>query len=166
MSTQNNQNQRGGGSSFSPILGLLAIAFVFIALFYVSKLIFTILSWVAPILLIVTFFINRQVIFDYGKWIVKLVKQNPIMGIGAGVLSVLGFPFLSAFLFGKAMLYRKVGKLREDIQKKTDGEFVNYEEVEDDDFLVLDDIEDAVPKQKPEIIIEKTETNDYDDLFK
>lgn len=165
MSTQNNQNQRGGGSSFSPILGLLAIAFVFIALFYVSKLIFTILSWVAPLLLIATFFINRQVIFDYGKWIVKLVKQNSIMGIGAGVLSVLGFPFLSAFLFGKAMLYRKVGKLREDMKKKTDGEFVDYEEVEDDDFLVLDNLEDAVPKQKPEVIIEKTKTNDYEDLF-
>jgi hypothetical protein len=73
------------------------------------------------------------------------------------VLSVLGFPLLSGYLFFKAFVTRKWDQIQKDQNKYDEYEEVVSEPVEDDeDFLEL-----------PELEIEKpTETNDYDDLFK
>lgn len=149
----------------SPLFAMLAFIAVMVALFYLAKGVFWILSFVAPVLFIITFFINRQVIFDYGKSLMKLTKTNPFMGIAGIVLSFVAFPLVSAFLFGKALLLRKVGSLRDNMRQKEDEEYTEYEEIEKDDPLVLDDLE-PLEEKEIEIPKETKDNNDYDDLFK
>ena len=89
------------------------------------------------------------------------------MGIVGIVLSFVAFPLVSAFLFGKAVLLKKVGSLRDNMKQKEEAEYTDYEEIEEDDPLVLDDLE-PLDKKQPEVEILKNskDDNEYDDLFK
>ena len=49
------------------IMGLLVMVGFFIALFYLMRGIFIILTWVAPVLLIAAFIIRKSVVINYGK---------------------------------------------------------------------------------------------------
>ena len=63
-----------------------------------------------PVLLIATFIMDRSLIINYAKRIGKIYKANKTTGLIAGGLSVLGSPLIILFLFGQAMLFRKVKK--------------------------------------------------------
>jgi len=68
---------------------------------------------------------------------------------------------VSGFLFFKALARRTISSKMKEIQKKKDGEYTEYEEVEDDeDFLKLPEIEKPTPQKQT-----KDNTNEYEDLF-
>lgn len=112
---------------FSSVVGFLVAVGFFVLLFFMMRGIFTILAWAAPFLLIAAVLINYQTIINFGKWMYRLLRRNPIVGIVAVVLSVLGFPVLSGFLFGKSLLDRKMRLLLE--EQNAQDEFVEYEEL-------------------------------------
>ena len=132
-------------------VGLIIMIMVMIGLFYVARGIFTLLAWAAPVLLIITLIIRHQVILSYGKMVLNLLKKNPLMGVVAIVLTIIGFPIVAFALFGKALLDRKIDKLGDLRQEAYKDEFVEYEEL-DDDALQLPDME-------------KPSRSDYDDLL-
>jgi len=144
----------------SGIIGILIIVAILFLLFQMVKGIFTILSFLAPVLLILALILNRKVVFDYGKMVAHKIKTDTPRGLVYLVLSFLGFPLLSGYLFFKAFVTRKWDK----IQNEQKEDYDDYEEVvvdtpeEDEDFLELPELEIDKPTA--------TETNDYDDLFK
>ncbi len=140
---------------------MLAFIAIMVLLFYVAKGVFWILSFVAPILFLITLVINRHVVFDYARSLMRLTKSSPFMGIAAIVLSFVAFPLVSAFLFGKALLMKKVDSLKENLKKEEEAEFTEYEEIEEDDPLVLDDLEPLKEKE----ILKESNDSEYDDLF-
>ncbi len=111
-------------------VGILVMAAVFLGLFFLAKGLFVILSWIAPVLLIATAVLRYQVFIDFGKAIYKLLKHQPLFGIAAIILSIVGLPFLSLALFGKALLDRRIIKFQRDREKSIHGELVNYEEMD------------------------------------
>ena len=148
------------GGSNNPLGGIGAIIILvlfFVALYFIAKGVFTILSWIAPVLLILTLIIDYKVVLDYGKWIGKLFKNNILTGILAVLLTVIGFPIAAGFLFFRAMVRRKLKSMGHDLEEESRPEFTEYEEVvEEEDFLELPPIEK--PPQEAD--------SDYDDLFK
>jgi len=152
---------------FNAIGAILVAILIFWGLSYLFSFIFKILAFAAPFLLIGAAIIDYTVITDFVKWVFKMLKENPLMGIAAILLTVFGFPIISGFLFGKAYLRKKVRKMASKYDVETNGELVDYEEVEDieEDFEKLD----LPPKRKPEPIRQKrTEGNssdDYEQLF-
>ncbi|MEM9822827.1 MAG: hypothetical protein AAF985_17230 [Bacteroidota bacterium] len=144
---------------FNSLGSILTLVFIFVALYFIATSIFKILSWAAPFLLIGALIINHKVVLSYGKWILKLVQDNPAMGIGAILLTIFGFPIISGYLFGKALLYRKVDKMRQEYETRTEGEYIEYEEV--------DDVELKEPTLKlPQMQKQKRERgNEYEQLF-
>jgi len=156
----------GGGRGGNPLGGfapLIALVLFFVALFFLAKGVFWLLSWVAPILLLATAVIDYNVIVDYIKFLFKLLKENPIVGIIGIVLSVVGFPIVSGFLFLKAIARRGINAKMEDIKKQKEEEFVPYEEVTDEeDFLELPEIQKA-PSAKGGH--KGNDTSEYEDLF-
>lgn len=130
-------------------VGILVMAAVFLGLFFLAKGLFYILSWVAPILLIATAVIRYQVFVDYGKALYKLLTHQPLFGIVAVILSILGLPFLSVALFGKALLDRKIIKFKEERERSIHGELIEYEEMD-----------------LPEPEKKRQASNDYDQLLK
>lgn len=134
---------------------------VFVALYFVAKSVFTILSWVAPVLLILAAIFDYRTIIDYGKWLWNLLRKDILMGIGAVVLTVVGFPVIAGFLFAKALFRKKVGEMEKNMQTEKNGQFVDYEEVESTTYepLELPQIEPE-PKAQP-----RRNNNEYEDLF-
>ncbi len=144
---------------FSSIFSILTMVLVFVGLFFLAKGIFNILAWLAPILLIITAVIDYKVILNYGKWLLNLLRKDALMGIGGILLTVFGFPIIAGFLFGKALLYRKVKKINQTIEDEKMGEFIEYEEIHEEKPPTLE-----LPSLKKEKEPQK-KSNDYEQLF-
>ncbi len=144
------------------IAGFVLMVLVFVALFFLAKGVFTVLSWIAPVLLLAALLIHYRTITNYLKFILSLLRRNPLGGIIAVVLSVIGFPILSGVLFGKAILDRKVKKLQQQYQAREQSEYVEFEEItrkpEQDKRIELPPLE-SQPRQKD------NKDNRYEDLF-
>lgn len=165
-------NRKIDVNPFNSIASILFLVLIFVGLFFVAKGVFRILSWLAPVFLILTLIIDYKVVVRYANWLVNLLKKNILMGLGAVLLTVFGFPVVSGFLFGKAIISKKIkeklGQFEQPTQKKE--EYVAYEEVEDDftmeEPLDLNDTPRRV--EKPEVIIKQKKSdssNEYDNLF-
>ncbi len=100
---------------------IVAILF-FVALFFVAQGIFRLLSYISPFLLIATLIINYRVVVDYGRWLVELFQRNPLGGLLGAIFTIIGFPVVSAYLFGKALLMRKINKMGEQFQQQFGGQ--------------------------------------------
>jgi len=134
------------------VIGLLVIIGIVYLLFLTVKGVWNILAFLAPILFIIAMVLRFKVVTDYGKMLWNTTKEEPVRGIAYTILSVLGFPLVSAFLFFKAFTLRKV-------EKMTKPKYDDYEEVtEDEDFLELPEIE--VTKQSKD-----SSSSEYEELF-
>jgi len=164
--------QRQSGSPIGGIGSILFMVFFFIALYYIATGIFKLLLWVAPLLFIVTLFIDYKVIVDYGKWLLNLTKRNPVMGAIAILLSIGFYPVLAFFLLGKAFFKKKVKEVAAQFEEATgasmngtkhrEEEFVDYEDVTDEKEVKLE----LPPLQKPEPRRNKpNKDNEYDSFF-
>lgn len=146
---------------FNGIIGFIFLVISFVALFFLAKGIFTVLSWIAPVLIVGALIINYRTIINYFRFMLSLLQRNPLTGIVAVILSVIGFPILSGVLFGKAILDRKVKKLVEAHHAKEQDEYVDYEEViPQKKEQTLD-----LPPLEKEATAPKAKDNRYEDLF-
>lgn len=158
MTTQREFHIGGSNNPLGGIGAIVILILFFVALYFIAKGLFTILSWIAPVLLILTLIIDYKVIIDFGKWIIKLFKKSILTGILAVLLTVIGFPIAAGILFFRAMVRRKLRSLGQDPDSGSNPKYTEFEEVaeEDEDFLELPTIE------KPPQDVD----SDYDDLFK
>jgi len=130
-----------------------------IILFWLAKGVFYILNIVAPFLLIITLVMNYKVVLGYGSWLLDLLKKDIIVGLLASVGTVIFFPVVSAYLFVKMLLLRKVTKMSNEYNQSstyTKDEYTSYEEVDEIDIQKLE-----LPKKFENI----TKTNNYDKFF-
>lgn len=123
------------GNPVNSIVGIVLMIVFLIGMFYVAQFVFRILYFLAPFMLIATLIINYRVVTGYLQWVLALVKRNPVMGIGAGILTVLGFPIVSAFLLVKAIMLKKVDQAQEKARIRREGELIDYEEVDSEELV-------------------------------
>jgi predicted membrane protein len=145
--------------NFGPLIGL--VVFIFIMYFVITGL-FKILSVAAPFLLIGAALLDYTVITDYAKFIFKLLKENPLFGLLAILLTIVGIAPVSGFLFFKAWARRSLKKHMNAMEREANKyeEYEEVKEVKEDDFLILPKIE------KPAEIKQDNQGNNYQDLFK
>lgn len=158
----------GGGNPFGSITGIILAVLFFLVLFYLTKIVFKILWFLSPLLLIASLIIDHTVFLGYAKWLGSMVKRNPLVGIGAIVLSALLFPLTASFLFGKAMFRKKVNDARKEYETKVHGELIEFEEIVEDEADYNDDALRLPPMEKEPTQRRTTrqkESNEYDDLF-
>lgn len=146
-------------------MGLVIMVLFVVLLYYLFSFVFSILSWLTPVMVIAALIINYKVYIDYFQMIMGLVKKNAFLGIATGVMSFMAFPLVAGYLLVKALLFRKIGKMKTDMRTAEEKEYVEYEEVEDEDYVNLEPL-DLEPLEKEVIIEKKPHTNEYDDLFK
>jgi hypothetical protein len=132
------------------LIGLVGTILFFVAVYYVLKFSFIALYYAAPVLLGITLFINYKVVTDYLSSLWTRIQENPVAGVLNVVLSVLGAPVVILFLFGKALLFRRLDKFQEQFNESvratqqadqqvntskrsinTTDDFVEYEEVKE-----------------------------------
>lgn len=156
----------GGGSPFGFLGPLIILTVFFAALFFLAKGVFWVLSWVAPILLIVTLILDYKIVLDFLNFVWKLLKENTIMGIVAVLLTVVGYPVVAGYLFFKALGKRSIKKVMENVEKEK-STYTDYEEVvEDDSFLELPPLNKPQTKYTSSPEQPQSKSNDYDDMFK
>lgn len=147
--------------SSNPLGGIVAIIiFVFLIWLVINFVrgLFSILTFLALPLFIIALVLNYRVVTGYFKLLWRTIKKDPGKGVLYSVLSIIGYPLVSAWLFFKAFTTRRQ-KIKEESQKP--GEYLKFEEVEEEeDFLELPDIDNYKTKEKSV----RTD-NKYDDLF-
>lgn len=125
------------------IISLIMLVVVFMLIFFVARGVFRLLTWMAPFLFIATLILDYKVILSYGKYLLRTLERNVIWGIVMTVLTVIGFPLVIAFLFGKALLFRRVKTVEKEMEEEKTGEYIPYEEVdEEEEFLDLPEFKD------------------------
>jgi hypothetical protein len=162
-------NQNKGFNIINLIPVILMLVAVFIAVGYIASGIYQILEFIALGLFLITLGLDlvygRKVIIGFAKTLITLVRKNPLMGVIAIGLTVFFHPLVALFLFGKAMLLRKVGNMKKDIETRQQGQYADYEEVETNYKEMPDDkpklIELPPLREKPK----QERSNDYEDLF-
>ena len=149
-------NRENTGGPFNSIVGILMVVGVILAIYYISSLVFRLLYFVSPVLLVATLIIDYKVVVNFVKWLVSLIKRNAILGIGATLLSLVAYPITSIFLLGSALFKRKVNQVRTNYQMQKEGELVDFEEIESrPSKLELPDLEKRTQQKD----------NDYEQLF-
>lgn len=141
--------------------GLTAIVFFilfFVGLYLLIQGIYNLLYYAAPFLLVGALIVDHKSVLNYGKWILKQLQSNPLMGIGIILINVLVFPFVCAFLFAKALFKKKVRDITKDMEAERSGEFIEYEEVKNE-TLELPPLQQRKEPQK------KADTDGYEQLF-
>ena len=119
----NNRPSNPGGM----IMGILIAVLVMWGLFKLTSFVFTILMYLTPVLLIATAILDFNTLKGYGKNIGKLFSQNTVVGVLAIVATVIGFPFISAYLFAKALLKKKERDAQEKAAKgPIVGDYVKF----------------------------------------
>lgn len=119
-------------SSSNVIVGVLFLVASLFVLFWLAKSIFTILAWLAPALLIAAVIIDYQTVLNYGKWLINQLRFNTINGILYTLLTVVGFPLVSLFLFGKSLLRKKMKALEKNYTQQKEGMYTEYEIVDEE----------------------------------
>lgn len=109
------------------ILGLVSVIAIFVLLFFIASGIFRILSWAAPFLLVAALIINYRTVLGYGGFLIDLLRRRLLLGLLAVLLTIVGFPVVIGFLFGKALIDRRIRKMYLDMDEK--DEFVEYEDL-------------------------------------
>jgi len=159
-------------SNSNPIIGAIGLILFLVVAFYLVKSIVWVLALIAPVLLILTLIMDHKVVTGYLKWIGKLFRTKWYYGLGAAAMTFFGFTFVSAFLFGKAMLKKKfAGNIGGPLRQERE-EFTEFEEVESEiimeDGVFDDNTLTAEELQLPEIdenLNTLEEDNTYDNLF-
>jgi len=115
---------------------------------------------------------DHKVVTGYLKWIANLFKTKWYYGLGAAAMTFFGFSFVSAFLFGKAMLKKKFTSTAGGPFGQQKEEFTEFEELESETiFEDTDIVEDfSLPEELdlPEIdenLNTLDKDNAYDNLF-
>lgn len=132
------QFYRSSGNISQLIVGGLVLIALFIGMFWVARSIFTILSYIAPFMLIAAAIINYRVVTGYGLWLWNTLKRDPIMGVVYTALSFFGFPILSAYLLFKAFAVKRVEKITKQHQQSFQGMYTG-DSTEDAEFEILEE---------------------------
>ena len=133
----------------SAIVGLL-VFFLFVwLLLKMAAFAFKLLFYAGPVLLIAAFFIDRETVLGFFRWLGSTFRQNPLLGLLYAVLAVVAYPLVCGWLFVKALLKRfvrgKMAEMQERMRDQADqfggsrlgGEDAHYETVRRDDGVEI-----------------------------
>ncbi|MDX1476690.1 MAG: hypothetical protein R3301_03255 [Saprospiraceae bacterium] len=112
------------------IVGILV--FVMIAILFVmitGGILRLLYSWLPLVLFAGALIVNYETVLKYIRFLINRFRTNAMNGVVAIILTVLFYPFVAAFLFGKAFLDRKIKRL--DQARRQEQAFVEYEDVTD-----------------------------------
>jgi len=161
------KNRRNSAGTVGGVVFLLFMVVMGWLIFKAISGVFSLLAFAAPIFLIMALILNHTVVTDYFRKLVRMLKEDTGKGLIYVAGTVIGYPFVAAWLAFKAYAKRSLGSKRNpNTSKKESDDYIKYEEVddgEDEDFLELPDLEEV--KQTRSSSGSANKDNSYDDLF-
>lgn len=155
-----------GGNNRSPlggIVGILVGILFLVALFSFVQFLFKLLWYALPVIVIATAIIDHKVLLSYFGWVGRLFKRNVLYGLLVAVLTIVAAPVVALFLLGKALLKKKVNEVKNEMERKQQGELIEYEELESETM--------ELPTLEPPVVTKRSDPSTgqkggYDDMFK
>lgn len=120
----------GNNNPLGLVIGIILLIAIVYGLIKLTQWIFSLLYYVAPLLLIATLIIDVNVVKNFIGNLRDLARRNPPLGIAAIALSLVFFPIPIAWLFYKAVTKRQVKKYQETQRRIEEGDLVDFEELE------------------------------------
>jgi hypothetical protein len=151
----------------SPLGGIGGFVVGLILLYVLFKLagwLFSLLWWAGPFIFIASLIIDHKVFLGYIGSIKRLFQRNWVMGLVAGVLSVVLYPLVSSYLLGMALFKKKISEKAAEADVRRNGEWADFEEVPEEPMNLDIDYEELPPAPEPELRRRKEDTG-YDELF-
>ncbi|MFT5997817.1 MAG: hypothetical protein ACI81P_000262 [Neolewinella sp.] len=151
----------------SPLGGIGGFVVGLILLYVLFKLawwFFSLLWWAGPFIFIASIIIDRSVFMGYIGSIKRLFERNWMMGLVAGVLSLVLYPLVSTYLLGMALFKKKIKEKAAEADVQRNGEWADFEEVPGEPMDMDIDYEELPPAPEPELRRRKDDT-EYDELF-
>jgi hypothetical protein len=147
-----------------PLVGLIMLVATLVILYFLVKGLYSLATAILPVLIIATLIIDYKVYLDFGRSLVKLIRNNLVWGLLASTATFFLFPFVALFLFGKALLFRMAkskGFIPDSRKPAThEDEYLDFEEVREEISII------ELPPIKPrDTKVHNTKRNDYDDFF-
>jgi hypothetical protein len=131
MNTFKTYSYSSGKSFLERLMGSLIFFLVIAILFYLFFQLYKFLWFASPIFLIIAFILEPKVVFAYFKNIWMQITENLFSGLMNAVVNVIGFPFVSIGLIFKAWVYKKFGRLNQQMkQDHFEEKFTPYEEMD------------------------------------
>ena len=124
------RNNPGSGSPKNAFWGLIVILLGLLGLYFIARVVFSLLYYLAPILFIASLIIDHKVFLEYVGWIRNLFRKDTWLGIAAVVLSLVGYPIVAALLLVRALNRKQGNKLLQDLQRRSGGELTDFEELD------------------------------------
>lgn len=157
-------NRRSSAGTIGGVVFLLFMVVMGWVMFKMVAGAYSLLAFAAPIFLVLALVFNHSVVTDYFSKLMRTLKEDTGKGLIYVAGTVIGYPFVAAWLALKAYTKRTLGTKRGNTSKKVKEDYLKYEEVEDDeDFLELPDLEEV--KQTKSSGSGGTKDNSYEDLF-
>lgn len=150
-------------SPLSGIGGFLVGLVVLYVLFKLASWFFSLLWWAAPIIFIASLIIDHKVFLGYVGSIKRLFERNWMLGLVAGLLSILLFPIVAAYLLGMGLFKKKLKERAAEEDVRRNGEWADFEEVSEDPMDLEIPYEELPPPPEPQT--RKGKDTNYDDLF-
>jgi hypothetical protein len=169
MQSRKTFNFNSSQNPFNSLISLLVLVGVMVLLFFVVKGFISILYLAAPVLLIITLVINYKIVADYVISIFETFKTDVLMGMVKVAFTFLCYPIVIGWLFAKALLFRKVDKIRQELDSQM-GLFEKESKEQYIDFEELNSKTGSEKPEKPNIIglpnpKEKEKKNPYNGMF-
>ena len=129
---ENRKETKIFGQSSNLIVGLAVLIIFVIGLFWLANAIFSLLYsyWVSGLILIAALVIDHKVVINYGKWLIRLLRNNTPYGLVATLGTAVGYPFVASFLLLKALTKKRLSEAKK--AQKSDGEYIDFEEINSD----------------------------------
>ncbi|WP_020570021.1 hypothetical protein [Neolewinella persica] len=148
----------GGIGGF--IVGLI----ILYALFKLAGVFFSILWWAGPFIFIASLIVDHKVFLGYVGSLKRLFQRNWLLGLAFGVLSLVLYPLVSAYLLGMALFKKKLKEKATEADVRRNGEWADFEEVPEEPMDLDIDYEELPPAPEPQLRRDKGDT-EYDELF-
>lgn len=126
--SQNNKS----GNPWNIIIGVAVIVILISGVLWALRMAFTLLYYLSPLLIIAALIIDYKVVLDYLKWVRNTFRRDAISGVIIGILSIVGFPVLSAYFLTRALMKKQIKKAQHEYERRQNGDLVDYEELETD----------------------------------
>lgn len=129
--------------NFSSLIGLIILLVLGYFLFSIVKTLYIVLAYASPILILAVLFMKKELLVNFFKKIGSNIKQNPLLGIFNGLVSILFLPFTLLGMIFRILVSRKIEKLQneQNPQMNTNKSNISSEYVEFEDLSLPDNKE-------------------------
>lgn len=122
--------------NFSSLIGLIILLILGYFLFSIVKTLYIVLLYASPILILAVLFMKKELLVNFFKKIGNNIRQNPLLGIINGLVSILFLPFTLLGMIFRIFVTKKIENLQKEQNPQMNSnkanissEYVEYEDL-------------------------------------